>query len=96
MTRQSRGPLLIAPREPAARVLRELDVVRRIRVNIIAGLERKILDIAARELPTGERRSIGQEIASVADAGITSERAVLAPCRLTDGLPLLSCPDTTL
>ena len=97
MTRQqSRCPLLIAPREPAARVLRELGVVRRIGIDEIIGFERKTLDIAGRERPLGERFAIGREIACVADAGITSERAMLAPCRLLDGLLLLTCPDTTL
>ena len=52
---QAGGSLLIAPGEAAARIVRELHVVGRIRVDEVPGPERQRFDVAARKRPPGER-----------------------------------------
>src|SRR4029453_14832890 len=68
--------LLIGPREPTLRVLRELDAVGRIGIHEVCRGERWGGEIAGHERPARERLTVCREVARVPDAFVLPERHV--------------------
>src|SRR5258706_13767083 len=74
MPRQQFGqPYLVVPAKVFLRVLRKLDVIRRISVNKIAGLQRYLFEIRAHEVPVRECRDVLCEISFVDNLPVPAE-----------------------
>ncbi len=67
---------LVVPRERVSSVVGELHVVGRVSVDEVVRLEQDALEVAHRELPSGEYVRIFGEIPSVFDALVTTERNI--------------------
>src|SRR5262249_36848273 len=74
-----RRPLLIAPREAAARALREFDVVRRVGGDDTVRLDPRPLHAALGDTPAGEPLTVRQEIPGLSNPGIPPDRHVKQP-----------------
>lgn len=88
---QLRRPFLIAPREAASCVLGELNVVRRIRIDEIAGAKRERFDITAHKCPTSERLAVGRKVALVTDPRVSPERHVEKPASIEAAQSIEPC-----
>jgi hypothetical protein len=77
MMRQPFGqPYLIVPGEVFLRVMRELNVIGRIRVDEVSRLDREFFKIRAHELPLRECRHVFAEIRFVGYLFVAAERDV--------------------
>ena len=67
---------LVIPGETAACVLREGDVVGRIRVHEVVGVQAQVLKVLTAKLPVGEDIRISDKVARVRDPIVAAERHV--------------------
>src|SRR5712692_507679 len=92
MRREPLGePHLLRPSELLLRILRELDVVRRVGIDEIALANREALEVARTELPVREHAAIGAEVGSVTDSLVTPERDVELPFAVEAAKPVVAC-----
>src|SRR5579863_5930851 len=85
-----RRPYLLVPAISLARVLGELDVVRRVRINEIVGLDCNFGKIRIAETPSTENLAIGGEVAHIPDTGVAPERHVETPAAIEAAEPVIS------
>src|SRR5712691_238556 len=69
-------PLLIVPRESVFRILRKLDIVRRVGVHEVAAVQPHRFDVSGGERPISEHLAVRREVARVADPDIPAERDI--------------------
>ncbi|MGA9724001.1 MAG: hypothetical protein WBQ86_16195 [Candidatus Binatus sp.] len=77
MARQTFGqPYLLVPAKVFLRVMRELNVIGRIRIDKVTGLQWELFEIPTRKLPLREGRDVLSKIRFVGNLFVSAKRNV--------------------